>query len=118
MLNGTIRMDICNRTRLTAPSMIDNELCINTKFLVQLGLWNHGNTMQIIRAILVQTIGYALTNLPNVGQGLMIPDFLFKEAFIKIPYKIRRMFCEDIESNLRKEQICSNPNGGINLGRL
>ena len=96
-------MDICNRTRLTAPSMIDNELCINTKFLVQLGLRNHGNTMQIIRAILVQAIGYAVTNLPNVGQGLMIPDFLFKEAFIKIPYKIRRMFCENIESNLGEE---------------
>ena len=111
-------MDICNRTRLTAPSMIDNELCINTKFLVQLGLWNHGDAMQIISAILVQTIGYTLTNLPNVGQRLMIPNFLFKEAFIKISYKIRCMFCEDIESNLGKEQVCSNPNGGINLGRL
>ena len=111
-------MDICNRTRLTAPSMIDNEFSVNAKLLVQLGLWNHGNTMQIIRAILVQTIGYAVTNLPNVGQGLMIPDFLFKEAFIKIPYKIRCMLCQDIESNLGKEQVCSNSNGGINLGRL
>ena len=66
MLNGTIRMDICNRTRLTAPSMIDDELGVNAKLLIQLSLWNHGDTMQIIRAILVQAIGYAVTNLPNV----------------------------------------------------
>ena len=63
----------------------------------------------------MQTISYALTNLPYIGQGLMIPDCLFKKAFIKIAYKIRRMFRQNIKSNLSKKQICSDSNGGINL---
>ena len=63
----------------------------------------------------MQTISYAFTNLPYIGQGLMIPDFLFKETFIKIAYKIRRMFRQNIEGNLGEKQIRSNPNGGINL---
>ena len=62
-----------------------------------------GDTMQIKGAKFTQTIGDTAADLPNIRNGLMMPNLLLKKAFIKIPDKIRRMLRQYIEGNFSEE---------------
>ena len=61
------------------------------------------DAMQVKDTKFTQTIGDTATDLPNICNRLMMPNLRFKEAFIKIPYKILRMLRQYIEGNFSEE---------------
>jgi len=73
--------------------------------LKKLGVKNRSRLFEIPPHIEYLTVKPHMKRYMQVSAEIygILLNFLFKEAFIKIPYKIRRMFCENIESNLGEE---------------
>ena len=104
--------------------MIDQDLAVDAEFFVKPFFVLHGTFCNIPHGehvIFLQAVCLAGTDLPEVGQGRVLPEQIAVGAFVQLGdahavFVGRGFFCHDIHCHFGEVQVCADADRGRDAG--
>ena len=115
MTAASVVLDVAHEARFTSPCMVDHQLGVNAKYLVEKILRGVGNITHSKDPVSAQSICLSSGDTPEVGNRGMIPKLFFEQFLGQVADMIFRMLRGQVKGNFRKIQICTNSGCGRNV---
>ena len=106
--------------------MVDQDFSVDTKLLIEPFFVLYGTERHFshrIHVILLQAVGLAGTDLPEIGKWFVVPEPEAVGAFVQLcdtdAILVRRsFFCDDVHGDLGKIQVGADPDSGGDPSRF
>ena len=108
MAAAPILLDVAHEARFSSPCMVDHQLGVNAKRLVEKILRGVGYIAHREDPVSAQPICLSSGDTPKVCDRRMIPKLLFEQFLGQVADVILRVFRGQVKSDFRKIQICAD----------
>ena len=106
-----VRLDIGYGHGLDAPGMVDQDLCVHTKGLVE-RLFGMGRDLSHgMDAHMCKTARRASADAPEVRDGSVVPERLAIGALVELAKEVGAMLGRDVEGDLGKVEVRAQATG-------